>query len=173
MLDKIHTTLVQQAPKFLKVPAHLVPDSVQQTLMLQTLKHVFREALDDGDFAFLEGRWLEVHVLDLDLHHYISYANDALVMSDKPESVDVTFKGNLNDLILIAARKEDADTLFFQRRLLIEGDTELGLALKNLIDSVDLEAIPSVPRKALLHLADFIQKGLQKPQASIEGDHAA
>jgi predicted lipid carrier protein YhbT len=27
--------------------------------------------------------------------------------------------------------------LFFQRRLVIEGDTELGLALKNLLDSLD------------------------------------
>jgi predicted lipid carrier protein YhbT len=33
---------------------------------------------------------------------------------------------------MIAARKQDPDTLFFQRRLVIEGDTELGLYVKNL-----------------------------------------
>ena len=34
-------------------------------------------------------------------------------------------------------REEDPDTLFFNRKLQIEGDTELGLITKNLLDSVD------------------------------------
>ena len=34
-------------------------------------------------------------------------------------------------------REEDPDTLFFNRKLHIEGDTELGLITKNLLDSVD------------------------------------
>lgn len=56
--------------------------------------------------------------------------NDKLVVADKPVAEDVSFSGNLNDLVLIAGRKEDPDTLFFQRRLSIEGDTELGLEVK-------------------------------------------
>jgi predicted lipid carrier protein YhbT len=32
-----------------------------------------------------------------------------------------------------AHQEEDPDTLFFQRRLVIEGDTELGLQVKNLM----------------------------------------
>jgi predicted lipid carrier protein YhbT len=62
---------------------------------------------------------------------------------------------------LIAGRKEDPDTLFFQRRLSIEGDTELGLEVKNLMDSVDLDALPKPMLSALTHLADFVQKGMQ------------
>jgi len=34
-------------------------------------------------------------------------------------------------------REEDPDTLFFNRKLVIEGDTELGLIVKNLLDSID------------------------------------
>jgi len=34
-------------------------------------------------------------------------------------------------------REEDPDTLFFKRKLQIEGDTELGLITKNLLDSVE------------------------------------
>ncbi|MGB7997639.1 MAG: SCP2 sterol-binding domain-containing protein, partial [Photobacterium halotolerans] len=40
------------------------------------------------------------------------------------------------------ARKVDPDTLFFQRRLTMQGDTELGLAVKNLLDSLDLDSLP-------------------------------
>ncbi|MEF1307042.1 SCP2 sterol-binding domain-containing protein, partial [Vibrio owensii] len=60
-------------------------------------------------------------------------------------------------------RKEDPDTLFFQRRLSIEGDTELGLEVKNLMDSVDLEQLPKAMQVALNQLADFVQKGVQAP----------
>lgn len=91
---------------------------------------VFREALQDGDFEFLEDKWLKVEVKDMELRWFISYQNDKLVVADKPVAEDVSFSGNLNDLVLIAGRKEDPDTLFFQRRLSIEGDTELGLEVK-------------------------------------------
>ena len=39
---------------------------------------------------------------------------------------------------MLATRKEDPDTLFFNRRLLVEGDTELGLVAKNTLDSIEL-----------------------------------
>jgi O2-independent ubiquinone biosynthesis accessory factor UbiT len=32
-----------------------------------------------------------------------------------------------------------ANTLFFSRRLVMEGDTELGLQVKNTLDAIDLE----------------------------------
>jgi predicted lipid carrier protein YhbT len=75
---------------------------------------------------------------------------------------DVSFSGNANDLILIAARKEDPDTLFFQRRLRIEGDTELGLYVKNLMDAIDLASMPNVLRIALVQMAEFIEAGLKE-----------
>jgi predicted lipid carrier protein YhbT len=42
----------------------------------------------------------------------------------------------------LVSRQEDPDTLFFLRRLMIEGDTELGLAVKNLLDSRDPDDLP-------------------------------
>ena len=102
------------------------------------------------------------------LSWHIRYKNEQLVVSDKAVTEDVSFSGNLNDLVLIAGRKEDPDTLFFQRRLSIEGDTELGLEIKNLMDSVDLDLLP-IPMKTLLNqLADFVQKGVQSPDTQSE-----
>jgi predicted lipid carrier protein YhbT len=40
--------------------------------------------------------------------------------------------------MLLATRRVDPDTLFFERRLLIEGDTETGLRLKNVLDAIGL-----------------------------------
>ena len=38
------------------------------------------------------------------------------------------------------ACREDPDTLFFSRRLVSEGDIELGLIVKNLLDAIDPES---------------------------------
>jgi predicted lipid carrier protein YhbT len=49
---------------------------------------------------------------------------------------DVTIRASLADYLALALRREDPDTLFFSRRLVLEGDTELGLALKNALDAI-------------------------------------
>lgn len=51
---------------------------------------------------------------------------------------DVTITACAADFLLLATRRADPDTLFFERRLLIEGDTETGLMLKNILDAIEL-----------------------------------
>ncbi|WP_162045640.1 ubiquinone anaerobic biosynthesis accessory factor UbiT [Vibrio taketomensis] len=172
MINKIRTQLVQNAASILRSPVHILPHSVQKKALLDGLKLVFKEALEDGDFEFLEDKWLKVEIKDMNLAWFISYQDEKLVVADKPVTEDVSFSGNLNDLVLIAGRKEDPDTLFFQRRLSIEGDTELGLEVKNLMDSVDLELLPKPMQILLNQLADFVHKGVQSPTMQKEVAHA-
>jgi len=139
-----------------------MPKSIQNKMLLEGLKQVFHEALEDGDFEFLEEKWLKITIVDLELQWFISYKNQELIMAKNIENEDVSFSGQLNDLVLIAGRKEDPDTLFFQRRLSIEGDTELGLEVKNLMDSVDLDVLPKPIRLLINELADFVYKGLHR-----------
>ncbi len=111
----------------------------------------FRESVKEGELDFLEDKWLKVEVRDLALVWFISLHGQLSVKQHA--EADVSVSGNANDLVLIAARKEDPDTLFFQRRLVI-GDTELGLYVKNLMDAFELENMPAPLRFALLQLAD-------------------
>ncbi|AXN31480.1 ubiquinone anaerobic biosynthesis accessory factor UbiT [Vibrio coralliilyticus] len=168
MINKIRTQLVENAASILRSPVHLLPKSGQKKVLLEGLKSVFRESLEDGDFEFLEGKWLKIEIKDMQLSWYVSYQDGRLMVADSAVKEDVAFRGNLNDLVLIAGRKEDPDTLFFQRRLSIEGDTELGLEIKNLMDSIDLEQLPKPLQTLLNELADFVQKGLQSPLAQSE-----
>ncbi len=168
VINKIRTQLVQNAASILRSPVQLLPKSVQKRALLEGLKTVFKEALEDGDFEFLEDKWLKVSIKDMGLSWCISYQDEKLVVANGEVAEDVSFSGNLNDLVLIAGRKEDPDTLFFQRRLSIEGDTELGLEVKNLMDSVDLELLPAPVQTLLNQLADFVQKGVQSSQPQNE-----
>jgi predicted lipid carrier protein YhbT len=56
------------------------------------------------------------------------------VSSSKP---DLMISARARDFLALALREEDPDTLFFNRRLLMEGDTDLGLLVKNTLDAVD------------------------------------
>lgn len=86
--------------------------------------------------------------------------NEKLIVSQQADA-DVSFSADASDLLMIAARKQDPDTLFFQRRLVIEGDTELGLYVKNLMDAIELEQMPKALRVMLLQLADFVEAGMK------------
>ena len=54
---------------------------------------------------------------------------------------DLTISATTRDYLALALREEDPDTLFFSRRLLMEGETDLGLLVKNTLDAVDWDAL--------------------------------
>ena len=163
MLDKLRSQLVHFGPSLISVPVKLAPFALKRQVLEQVLSWQFRQALADGELDFLEGRWLSIHVRDIGLLWYTSVINGRLVVSPEAEA-DVSFSADAGDLLMIAARKQDPDTLFFQRRLVIEGDTELGLYVKNLMDAIELEQMPRALRIMLLQLADFVEAGLKGPQ---------
>lgn len=158
MLHKMHSLLVENTPLVLSKPLQMVPFSLKQKIIEQLLQAQFERSLADGDLDFLENRWLKIEVRDLQLVWFISNVNNKLIVS-RAEIPDVSFSGNTNDLVLIATRRQDPDTLFFQRKLIVEGDTELGLCVKNLMDSIDLESMPKFIRLGLENLANFIESG--------------
>lgn len=58
---------------------------------------------------------------------------------------DLTIRSTASGFLALALRREDPDTLFFTRRLVMTGDTELGLVVKNLLDAIDWSRLP-LPR---------------------------
>ncbi|KAF7598303.1 MAG: hypothetical protein CGU28_12750 [Candidatus Dactylopiibacterium carminicum] len=91
----------------------------------------------DADFSFLEGRSLRILVEDLGARATLRYVDGRFRPGDSDAPADVSFRASTADYLKLLRRIEDPDTLFFQRKLRIEGDTELGLHLKNLLDSVE------------------------------------
>jgi len=163
LLNTLRNQLVKNAPNVLSLPSSLLPFFIQKKLLAELLARLFKEAIEDGDLEFLEAKWLKVEVTDLKLVWFLSFSDEQLIIKEQSEQVDVIFAGDVNELILIAGRKEDPDTLFFQRRLSIQGDTELGLEVKNLLDNIDFDNLPDMAKQAIAHFSGFIQQGMQAP----------
>jgi O2-independent ubiquinone biosynthesis accessory factor UbiT len=148
LLSKIHSQVIDKAPIMLGLTLRCIPFNIKKRAIEQLLQLQFKQSLEDGELDFLENRWLKIQVTDLQLIWFISLIDNKLVVS-REEIPDVSFIGNTNDLIMIATKRQDPDTLFFQRRLIVEGDTELGLYVKNLMDSIELDAMPKLLRLTL------------------------
>ncbi len=129
-------------PSLLAKPLSLVPGCLHTTLASSLLNQLFAEPIDDGDLDFMTGKYLRVEVTDAGIRFDLSFDGRRLLGAGNGNSPDLIFRGNVHDFLLLATRREDSDTLFFQRRLKIEGDTDMGLAIKNFLDAIEIESLP-------------------------------
>lgn len=130
-------------------PLRLVPHPVQRFPLQLALEQVFRASVVEGDLAFLEGRCMAIEIHDAGWRWPVMLARGRLQVLARDHPADVTIRGQSADFLAMVARLEDPDTLFFQRRLIIEGDTELGLGMKNFLDGLDEERLPLPVQHAL------------------------
>ncbi|MHB8310369.1 MAG: ubiquinone anaerobic biosynthesis accessory factor UbiT [Metallibacterium sp.] len=130
-------------PARLRTPLRWVlPPPLLRALLRRMTLRVMAAPLANGAFDDLRGRRLGVEVTDLKLRWVVEIGARDLHVQVPGENPESTVRGSATDLLLLASRLEDADTLFFQRRLQLVGDTELGLQVRNLLDQLPWETIP-------------------------------
>ena len=89
--------------------------------------------------AALEGKTVRILVRETGLRFDVSWRGSRFApLRGLASAPDLAIGASARDFMLLAQRREDPDTLFFARRLTMEGDTELGLLVKNTIDALDL-----------------------------------
>ncbi len=103
----------------LALAKNLAPD-VTQMLVGKNLRLTVTDARCSFDFEWVRGRFSACQ---------------------PPGVADLTICASAHDFLLLARRLEDPDTLFFSRRLSMEGDTELGLLVKNTLDAIELPVL--------------------------------
>jgi len=88
--------------------------------------------------ALLAGKKLRIHVRDARLTFDFTWTGQRFAACAAQQAADLTIAASAHDFLRLAQRQEDPDTLFFSRRLSMEGDTELGLMVKNTLDALEL-----------------------------------
>lgn len=91
-------------------------------------------------FAPLERKVIRIEARDAASGISLRFAGGRFGAARSP--ANVTIRACVADFVALALRREDPDTLFFSRRLVIEGDTDLGLVAKNALDAIDWERFP-------------------------------
>jgi len=128
-------------PRLLATPLSLLPDPVHSRLIALALNKVLGEQIREGELDFLQGRSVVIRVRDVGITYGLTFDGNRLIASDPGRGNDLSIEGAAYDFLVLVAREEDPDTLVFQRRLVTQGDTELGLEVKNFLDGLDVESL--------------------------------
>jgi predicted lipid carrier protein YhbT len=143
-----------EIPFFIAKPLSFLPKRIARLPTEHALNLMFATALKDGDLDFLSGRVVTINVDDMDLRFSLTLLENRLRVMRTPRDGDLEISGTAYAFLQLATRVEDTDTLFFRRHLRTCGDTELGLYVKNLLDSMDLDTMPLQPALGnCLHLS--------------------
>ncbi len=151
-LDGIAAKAVKVLPHSAFRIAARIPEPINRRVMEHLLNNALQNPLAAGEFDFLHGRTVMIQALDLDWSITITSQDDRRLRLLATKQAETRICATARDFLGLASGHTDPDTLFFQRRLRIEGNVALGLETKNTLDGVDREALP-VPIRAVLQLA--------------------
>ena len=125
----------------------LLPQYPHSLIFTRAINLVLKGKLQDEVWSPLRGKQVCIRVRDASIAFHFTLGTDGLIARHAVSQPDLTISASAQDFFLLALRKEDPDTLFFSRRLVMEGDTELGLLVKNTLDGMEL---PPMDFRALL-----------------------
>lgn len=134
-----------------RLPAY--PGSV---LLVSALNLTLAHKLPTDVTSYLRDKTLCIHVRDARVRFDFSWNGQRFAACNAQDPADLTIRASAQDFMQLAQRQVDPDTLFFSRRLVMEGDTELGLIVKNALDALELPVLDPThwaPRQVLSRLA--------------------
>ncbi len=142
-------------PAPLSLPLKILPSFVHNKVLVTALNRMFTKELKEGELDFLQEKIIHISIEDAGIEYCFTLNNNKLVAANKNCSPDLVLQGTVYNYLLLASRQEDTDTLFFSRRLHMQGDTELGLYVKNFLDGMDMDS-----HKVTAYLESLLQKSL-------------
>ena len=117
-----------------------VPDKVHTHLISRLGGHLMKGQAITSRLDYMEDKRLQLTIKDTGNCWKFIIRNNRLLDDAKSNTIaDVHIQGDLKTFLLLATGNEDPDSLFFSRHLSIEGNTEDGLYIKNLIDAMDFD----------------------------------
>jgi predicted lipid carrier protein YhbT len=139
-LAEENTAMLPAPPAFLvRLPFALFPERLHAELLARAFNHLMRGQRVGERLRALDSKTVCLHVTDAGCRLRLAIGGDGRLRAAEGLEADVTIRGATEDFLALATRREDPDTLFFHRRLAIEGDTETGLAIKNLLDAFEFD----------------------------------
>lgn len=133
------------SPKKMAGIAVKVPNLINYPIIELLLNKLFAEQNSDKEFEFLTGNILQIELIDANLFIGLTYRSNKIScvhFENHPTKATSTLSINVSDSIRLIKQEIDPDTLFFNRKLKISGETEFAHRVKNVVDTLDPSLIP-------------------------------
>ncbi len=125
-------------PHPLLLPFRVIPERLHTAVLARLLNRLLLGQSIAARLPELDGRIVAIDISDAPCRLCFKITQGRLAAASGSQA-DVCIRGTVQDFWMLASRREDPDTLFFERRLSIEGDTETGLHVKNLLDALEFD----------------------------------
>ncbi|GLQ31972.1 ubiquinone anaerobic biosynthesis accessory factor UbiT [Litoribrevibacter albus] len=166
LISRLPTPLdiVRRPAYYAALPVRRSPELIQQKIIQKLMSDALKTPIEDGDFDCLIDRKVKINVVDADYQFCIGLnaGKELQVTTNQLSNLepDTEIKLDSDAIIKILTKQVDPDTLFFQRRLLILGDMDLGHEVKNTLDAIEHESLPK--------LAQWIMNNLMPRVAQVK-----
>ena len=137
----------------------LCPDKIFAHCFAAICNHLLPGQGLDTHLASVDQKIIRFEVLDARLCYSVKI-NKGKLWPVTTNHWDVCIRGQLIDFQALVHGEQDADTLFFQRKLEMQGDVETGLILKNMLDALEFNwpaHIKSVLKAPAGHAAQLFE----------------
>jgi predicted lipid carrier protein YhbT len=142
MKNHASTNASPELPPVTRKVAAWIPSLLKVGAITRIMNVFLALPLAAGELEFLRQCVVNIYVSDAELKFSVRLDQGKLCAGVEVAEADLTIEGTVYTFLLLATRKVDADTLFFQRQLKTSGDTELGLYVKNFLDGLEPETLP-------------------------------
>lgn len=139
-------------PQWVRRVESALPQYPPTAIAALGLNLFLRRLFADDEIARLEGKTICVHMQDAGMRLTLRIERGGYSACDEAITPDATISAEARDYVQLALRNVDPDTLFFERRLMISGDTDLGLLVKNALDRIELPLPHSVLQVLQRHI---------------------
>ena len=136
-------SLVSPLASSILTPPLVVTQTVKKInnkVIVGVFNQVFSPAIKAGDLNFLQDQWVLIEVTDIGLSFNLGFDGQRLLHANNNEDFALTISADSCYFLELISRQKDPDTLFFQRKIKMQGSTELGLYVKNFLDSFEVES---------------------------------
>lgn len=125
-------------PAPLRAVASRLPRHASATVFATALNLTLGRKFPSEVFERLEGHTFSIVVDDAGLELAFQVRGGRFLAATNGEEPLLRIRASIWDYAQLVAQNADPDTLFFNRRLLTEGDTELAVLVKNTLDTIDI-----------------------------------
>lgn len=119
-----------------------MPSLPASTAFVSVLNDTLLHALPESACILLEGRTLQVGVTDTGVRFDFVLRNGRFEALPDPAEAGLKISATFNDFYSMISGKTSSDTLFYGHRLLLNGDLDIGFAVKDLLAGMAFGAIP-------------------------------
>lgn len=142
-------TAVRRLPAPFRAVGRRLPRWPASIAIATGLNLTLRRKFPADVLARLEGHTFAIVVEDAGVELLFRVRDRRFVPVASAVEPVLRFRALAWDYAALAAREADPDTLFFNRRLVVEGDTEIALLVKNTLDTIDIPRTRGLLKRAM------------------------